>query len=639
MIHNGYHTKGWARLTATVLAAGLLCACSARPSSSQAPATVPVAAVQPTQVAVTEPETVADMVFMNGGANFLPDTSLRLMADTANVNLTIAQTFHITRPEQALTTSLDAYFITGTSDPGKPVYFGTEEIVRQGTKGTFGVLVPLEMGENSFRFSQGGQETVVKITRKSSTVSAIQVVQQDSMFPASQGGVKVGGTLPVRCIAPAGAAVTASFGGKTVTLTQVAQANPGIPAVFKADLTVSGDYPAGVTQKVGPVTYTLQYGGATKTYKSTGDVYVAGANSSLAVRVKNYAGFVYADLKDLSNMKEKLKKGAVDYAAMEDSQYFKLASGGWIPAEHVEIVTGEVKVANTLSGAGQSVTTKGEAYTFAGNRRPAYYSRLSDGVFYLSLYNTTGVPKQNVSASRLFSSVKVEQKEKYVVYAFTLKENASIWGYNVTFGEDGLTLTFNYKPALSANSAQPFKNVRILLDPGHGGTDPGALGVAGLYGPTEREVNMAHAYAIRDKLVALGATVKIAHKNDRYFSLDERYIAIEEWDADIFLSIHHNSVGENADANKISGMEMYYHTVYSKKLADSMMKGLAGTLGRKERAVARSYYRVTLMPYAPAILMELGFMSNPLEYEKAANQNQINLVADGVVAGLKSCLA
>lgn len=557
---------------------------------------------------------------------------------SSSLDLSISQQFGITRPTKAITTTYATYFITGTSQPNRPVYFDGQEIKRLGTLGTFGVHVPLTMGANTFTFSQDGESVSVTITRKSDAPAPIQEIQQDSMFPAVHGGAKAGGSLPVRCIAPSGAQVTASFGGKSVTMTQSVQAAKGVPAVFTGKLSVGSDYTSAVTEKIGPVSYSMSYGGATKQYKSSGSVYVAGEGGALAVRVTSYAGFVYPDTSKLYSFKSKLKRGASDYVAQQGSVYIELSSGGWIHPEQVEFLEGKVAISNTISDVSSQFGKSSESYTFSGTRSPAYFTRMSDGIFYFSMYNTKGAPSVDLSSSRIFSSSKATQKDGYVLYAFTPKTN--IWGYNVSFDGGNTTIRFHYKPSLSSNPDKPFSGLRITLDPGHGGSDPGALGVAGKSGPDEAVLNLAHAYAIRDKLTLMGATVTLTRDaGPEKVSLDARILQQERDDADIFLSIHHNSVAESADANTISGMEIYYHTTASKKLADSMMSGLATGLNRNNRHVGQSFYRVTLMPYSPSLLLELGYLSNPLEYEKATSKNQINKVADAVANGLKQALS
>lgn len=556
------------------------------------------------------------------------------------VSLSIPTTFTITRPEKKLTTSYESYFITGTSNPEQPVYFGDAEIQRQGTKGTFGVHVQLAMGTNRFTFRQGGEsQTVVIVRTAPSGAAPIQGLVQDSIVPAVQSAVKVGETLELGCTAPAGATVQATFDGQTVALEPVKQGvKAGYPAEYTGSLTVrDSGYDPDTTAEAGAVRYEMRYKDATKTYTSSGQVYVAGKNADVIVEVTAYLGFVYPDTSDLSRFKETVQAGARDWVQGQDNRYYHLASGGFVPKEMAGVVLGKAGVQNKLSGAAFSKGAKAETIVFSGTRRPMYDTKIVDNTFHLTLYNTSGAPKPDLSGSRLLTGCTVSEADGAVTYQFPL--GGRVWGYGIAFDNDKNTvLTLRYKPALS-DSGEPLRGVTILLDPGHGGMDPGALGVAGKTGPAEAQINLAHALATRTALEKMGAKVVMTREEDSYISLDDRLQQIDTTGCDLFISLHHNSLGEQTDANKVNGLEVYYHTGLSAKAANTMMQNLAGELGRKNRSVSQSYYRVTLMHNTPAMLLELGFLSNPLEYEKSVSGTEIKKVAaaiaNGVVASLQ----
>lgn len=557
---------------------------------------------------------------------------------TGQNSLTIPTTFAVTRPEKQLTTPYKNYFITGTSDPTQPVYFGDEEIQRQGTLGTFGVYVDLAMGTNTFVLRQGNDSHTVTIVRTEEPgISPIGEIQQNTMVPAVMSGVKAGQELEVGCVAPSGATVKATFEGSTVKLRQTnTDTKPGMPATFVGAIVVEGSYDQDVTQPAGKVSYEMSYNGGTQSYKSTGQVYVAGKNSGIAVEVTSYAGFVYPDREDLAVFKEKMKTGARDYVAGQDNDYFQLASGGYIPKSMVRIVEGKVSVKNQLTSATASYQSRNELFTFSGSSSPAYATKIADNTFFLTLYNTSGTPSLDVSGSKLASSVSVEENGSAVTYSFPLKDR--VWGYDVAFSGGNTLLTLRRSPSLSSG-AKPFEGLTILLDPGHGGHDPGAAGLAGKTGPSEAAVNLANAVVTRDLLVQMGAKVYMTRDGNDYLSLDDRLLAIETYRPDLFISLHHNSMAENVDTNQISGTELYYHTPLSHDFADTMMAELAAGLGRKDRGAQQSYYRVTLMPYAPALLLELGFMSNPVEYEKSVSPSEMAKVASAVAKGIEQTLA
>lgn len=568
------------------------------------------------------------------------NTPRRLPLGLSEIDLDIPGYFQITRPAEHLSTTYAGYYITGTSDPGLPVYVEGRKIHRPGTKGAFGVHVSLDMGDNEFTFRQGTKSITVLITRTGEAKPVpFREIRQSSMYPSAAGGVRVGGSLPVECVAPSGAAVSACFQGVSINLAQMHYASPGIPATFRGSLPVKDSPRSDETLNAGEVTYRLKYDGETATYSSSGDVYVAGEDSVLAVEVTGYVGFVYPTLYDLSVFKEKLKMGATDYVEGEIGEYFLLRSGGYLPKCQASILTGPVESLNAkLGGISCTANAKGDTYTFRGAGRPVYDTKLSGGVFRLTLYNTNGASSMKPKGGLLFSFVQGHNDGGNVTYLFQLKDPSALWGYNITFDGDDAILTFSRKPQLK-EGAEPLSGIRILLDPGHGGQDPGAPGVAGGRGPVEKDVNLAGALMIREELERRGATVFLTRDGDSQVTLDQRLKAIEETEADLFLSIHHNSLPEYVDAGKVSGMEIYYHNNLSADPAEAMMTCLSRGLDRSGRTVEQSYYRVTLMPLSPAMLLELGFLSNPLEYEKAADPAEMAKVAKSVADGVQLIFA
>ena len=96
------------------------------------------------------------------------------------------------------------------------------------------------------------------------------------------------------------------------------------------------------------------------------------------------------------------------------------------------------------------------------------------------------------------------------------------------------------------------------------------------------------------------------------------------------MSLHHNSVGQGSDGNKATGTEVYFHHGQSEQLAESLAANISGQLGRKNRGTNQSLFRVTMLPHAPSVLIELGFLPNPVEYESAATPADIQKVAQAV---------
>lgn len=174
----------------------------------------------------------------------------------------------------------------------------------------------------------------------------------------------------------------------------------------------------------------------------------------------------------------------------------------------------------------------------------------------------------------------------------------------------------------------------IVLDPGHGGKDPGA--VNGKY--HEADANLAIAKKVGAKLKAKGYNVKYTRTKDVYFSLEERCRMSNKWDADIFVSIHCNA----ATNKEASGIETWrYSSVgrMTKNLAENVQTKLISATGWKDRGVKKSSTLYVLKKtVASAILVEAGFISTDAECKKLFSETWQNKIANGIVRGIERTL-
>lgn len=178
----------------------------------------------------------------------------------------------------------------------------------------------------------------------------------------------------------------------------------------------------------------------------------------------------------------------------------------------------------------------------------------------------------------------------------------------------------------------------IIIDPGHGGSDSGAVGVTGV---KEKDVNFAVALKVRDILTHAGAAVIMTRLNDRDVygpnatdkqELDARADFSRRYHADAFLSIHSNSF-VNSKAN---GTETYYYnkTIYDKILAENLQRSLIDSGQRMDRGALTANFYVLKNSTVPAALVELGFLSNPDEEELLNSDDFQTKLAGGISVGL-----
>lgn len=254
----------------------------------------------------------------------------------------------------------------------------------------------------------------------------------------------------------------------------------------------------------------------------------------------------------------------------------------------------------------------------------------------IRLYNVTGFENLSTAAleSKLCSSIESSTEQNTVTLTIPLNEGVRLLGWDVRFNDNDTVIYLKQRPTLDRASAKPLSGITVVLDPGHGGDDPGAAGVPGQNGPFENILNLADSYAIESRLTALGAKVHVLHNNEN-MTLNERVELAEQFDADMFISSHHNSLSETVDSNEVSGIEVYYYNDQSELLAEKIGWSLAEDTGRKLRFTEQSWYRVTMMTGCPAVLVESGYICNPTEYEEIADEYAMfkygNAVADAVL--------
>ncbi len=182
----------------------------------------------------------------------------------------------------------------------------------------------------------------------------------------------------------------------------------------------------------------------------------------------------------------------------------------------------------------------------------------------------------------------------------------------------------------------PLSGKKILLDPGHGGKDPGSISYSGKY---EKYVNLDVALKLKDKLEDLGAEVYLTRKGDTYINNTARGRMADSLCADILLSIHHNSLGRNK--SDYFGLSTYYNTKnfkdpkYGYNLSESIYLNAISLNGVYRDGIYDRNYEVLRETNTPAALIEIGFMSNPLEEMNIHNESFQNLMvqklADGII--------
>jgi N-acetylmuramoyl-L-alanine amidase len=170
----------------------------------------------------------------------------------------------------------------------------------------------------------------------------------------------------------------------------------------------------------------------------------------------------------------------------------------------------------------------------------------------------------------------------------------------------------------------------IVLDPGHGGHDPGAIG----NGLEEKEVVLNVGLRVEKKLQSSGAIVVMTRKNDTFLTLDERAQIGNNSNASTFVSIHTNSFSTSSPNGSETYWSSNYYGANSKELATEIQKELVKKLGTTDRGVKEAGFYVIKYTKIPSVLVELGFISNKSDAVKLASSTYRDKAADAIVQGL-----
>lgn len=169
----------------------------------------------------------------------------------------------------------------------------------------------------------------------------------------------------------------------------------------------------------------------------------------------------------------------------------------------------------------------------------------------------------------------------------------------------------------------------IILDPGHGGYDPGSTGISGTQ---EKLLALETAKQVAEQLRAAGANVLLTRSTDSYLSLSERIRISDAYLTHAFISIHYNAF-PNSSAH---GINTFYHSNQDQKLAENVHQGLASSVSLRNRGIVPKDYYVLRNNTAPSILLELGFITNYSDFINIRSNNFQNQVANGITNGLKN---
>lgn len=375
-----------------------------------------------------------------------------------------------------------------------------------------------------------------------------------------------------------------------------------------------------------------------------------------------------------------LAKTTVDYVKDEavldgSDKYYILASGVKVPEfreerlpsgsngkiKHVKIASGYVMPKNSIRVLSTTCNNDKTVIVLDMNRPVAFNAKITgqtygkyapDRYVTVSSLDCKGLEfvfsdTSDASGSTTFmnSAVKSgkwssDSSKSTVTLSLTLTTAGKFYGFHYEYNKDGtLTISINHKP-------KSLKDAVIMLDPGHGGIDSGAVCTVKATGFNyEKNINLSLATKVKVLLEAEGATVIMTRDGDDWKSYTQRNDEVRNREPDMFIAIHCDS----STASSATGTSAYYYRAYSQPLAkavhDSLVNAYKTQIYKDKPSVkvdrGSNFYafRVARVEECPAILIEYGFVSNTLECQALQNTNNRDILAKATVDGIKKYLA
>lgn len=177
------------------------------------------------------------------------------------------------------------------------------------------------------------------------------------------------------------------------------------------------------------------------------------------------------------------------------------------------------------------------------------------------------------------------------------------------------------------------RRVLVVIDPGHGGRDPGAIS------PINRLEEVQVVTPIARRVAAIlqerGVAVRMTRNDDVYVGLDERVSFARSVGANIFVSIHANSINGRPDVN---GLETYHHYT-GRTLAEIVHRNILGRVPQSgfylnDRGVRAARFLVLRKSNIPAILIETGYLTSEAEVARLSRSDYREVMAEGIARGI-----
>jgi N-acetylmuramoyl-L-alanine amidase len=573
-------------------------------------------------------------------------TIVSTLVSTASVAWAEEQPLFVAYPSNGHETSAPQIFLIGTAPPEGEVTVNGQRINRS-PAGHFAPSFPLEFGENVFTLQYQDQTLTLVVNRVAAEPPAPvgTAFGDGSLLPVAEVARLPGELVCFSAIAPANAEVSVVLNQQTIPLSPQTDAVtlPPNSAVLTsqnqpiaAPTTIATSYEGctSTTQPgdLGTPLFQLTLNGETVQEPGTGRVRILSPSDLPVIEITAESGTTRTGPSTDHSRLTPLPQGTRAAVTGRDGDWLRLEYGAWIRQSDTQPLTTTVPPRSLIRSIRATQTEGWTEIAFPLQVPVPISVQQGDRTFTLTLHNTTAQTDTILlNDDPIIERLDWQQTTpEQVQYQFNLK-SAQQWGYKLRY--EGTTLVLSLRHPPEQSTRRPLAGVRVLLDPGHG--SDADLGARGPTGYPEKDVTLVVSNLIRDRLIARGATVLMTREGDIDLYPQDRVALIDQLEPTIALSIHYNALPDAGDAENTAGVGTFWYNTQAHSLAVFLHNYLVETLDRPSYGVFWNNLALTRPTVAPAVLLELGFMINPNEFEWIVDPSEQEKLAEAIAAGVE----
>ncbi|QHE53099.1 SH3 domain-containing protein [Pontibacillus sp. HMF3514] len=242
------------------------------------------------------------------------------------------------------------------------------------------------------------------------------------------------------------------------------------------------------------------------------------------------------------------------------------------------------------------------------------------------LYNATNIRKGPGTDTAIVG--RASMGDQFVVKSHKNKWYEIEYNNKTAYVADWIVANSQTDIKQMSQKNQTLKNKTIVIDAGHGGRDVGTIGHDGFY---EKKLTIKTANRLAERLRLAGANVILTRTDDTYISLSSRATMSNVKGADAFLSLHYNSFPQSPS---VSGIGTYYYHDRDRAFAQTVQRAMIQSTALHNREARFGDYHVIRENRQPALLLELGFLSNPQEGKTVQTKSFQEKITKGIAKGV-----